>query len=288
MATVGKDALTTSTTFAPPTCIAKCKEVARPGYSDGIDASEFQDSKEVMREKVAVLVSLIRSSKNVCVYTGAGISTSAGIGDYASKAPSSKAPHKRSVARTNRLSCEPTYSHHALAALSRKNLVHHWLQQNHDRLAQKAGYPQSKLNEIHGAWGDNKNRVKMMDDSLRPDLCTWMEQWQDRTDLCIAAGTSLCGMYSDCVAESATERGPKGMAQSGQNGLVIINLQATPYDDKATLRIWGLLDDVFRELMRQLKIKTPSRRCTTEGKKWTESHPGLKYNTPKRSYKDKM
>ena len=26
------------------------------------------------------------------------------------------------------------------------------LQQNHDRLAQKAGFPQTKLNEIHGAW----------------------------------------------------------------------------------------------------------------------------------------
>ena len=50
----------------------------------------------------------------------------------------------------------------------------HWLQQNHDRLAQKAGFPQAQLNEIHGAWGDRKNRVLMMDEQLRPDMIEWM------------------------------------------------------------------------------------------------------------------
>jgi hypothetical protein len=38
--------------------------------------------------------------------------------------------------------------------MHRTGLLHHWLQQNHDRLAQKAGFPQAALNEIHGAWGE--------------------------------------------------------------------------------------------------------------------------------------
>eukprot|EP01052_Picozoa_sp_SAG31_P086321 SAG31_NODE_46961_length_252_cov_0.679739_1_plen_65_part_10 len=42
----------------------------------------------------------------------------------------------------NRLSVLPTFGHHMLAALEGKDMLHHWLQQNHDRLAQKAGFPQ--------------------------------------------------------------------------------------------------------------------------------------------------
>ena len=33
-----------------------------------------------------------------------------------------------------------------------------------------AGWPQEKINEIHGAWGDMKNSVVAMDEELRPDL----------------------------------------------------------------------------------------------------------------------
>ena len=40
-------------------------------------------------------------------------------------------------------------------------------------LAQKAGFPVERLNEIHGAWGDAKNPVLMMDDKLRDDLESW-------------------------------------------------------------------------------------------------------------------
>jgi hypothetical protein len=45
--------------------------------------------------------------------------------------------------------------------------VKHWLQQNHDAIAQKSGYPMKKLNEIHGSWFDRKNPVVLMDDSLK-------------------------------------------------------------------------------------------------------------------------
>merc|ERR1712159_644818 len=117
---------------------------------------------------------------------------------------------KRSLGGVNRLNAQPTVAHCVLAALQRKKLVHHWLQQNHDRLAQKAGFPQAKLNEIHGAWGDDKNPVKMMDDTLRADLWEWMAQWEGRADLCMALGTSLCGMAADCVAQATAARAATG------------------------------------------------------------------------------
>merc|ERR1712110_567014 len=106
----------------------------------------------------------------------------------------------------SRLNLQPTLAHHALASIGEKGLIGNWVQQNHDRLAQKAGFPQAKINEIHGAWGDMKNQVKMMDDTLRPDLLNWLEAWADRARMCVALGTSLCGMNADQVPRQVAER----------------------------------------------------------------------------------
>ena len=78
------------------------------------------------------------------VYTGAGISRASGIADYASKA-------KKSIAGSenhslNRLMAEPTTAHYVFVELEKRGKVHHWIQQNHDGLAQKAGFPMSKIN----------------------------------------------------------------------------------------------------------------------------------------------
>eukprot|EP01060_Flectonema_neradi_P026933 TRINITY_DN3657_c1_g2_i1.p1 TRINITY_DN3657_c1_g2~~TRINITY_DN3657_c1_g2_i1.p1 ORF type:complete len:289 (+),score=59.63 TRINITY_DN3657_c1_g2_i1:41-907(+) len=261
-----------------PKVAAECAEQARPGYSSE-EASEYLDSKETLLSKVKVLAKLIKKSKDTVVYTGAGISTASGIGDYASKAKDSVAPHRRGTGGTiNRLEVQPTYSHHAIAALEKKGLVRHWLQQNHDRLAQKAGFPQSKLNEIHGAWGDDKNQVKMMDDTLRDDLHSWMINWAKQVSLCIAVGTSLCGMCSDCVAQQA----------ANNNSLVIITLTKTPMDSESCLRIWSTVDQVFELLSKELKVKVPNSIAAAAGNEWVNRHARCKYNTPKRKASDPM
>lgn len=269
-----------------PDCVAATSEEARPGYHTQ-DGSEYVDRPATLHSKVRALADLLRHSQAVVVYTGAGVSTAAGLGDYASKAPGSHAPHKRSgVSGANRLELKPTFSHHSLAAMQQHGLVNHWLQQNHDRLAQKAGFPQERINEIHGAWGDDKNMVKMMDDTLRDDLVQWMGQWRDRADLCIAVGTTLCGMNADQVAKASAER--HLASQPGQQGLVIINLQRTPMDASSNLRIWGLSDDVFRLLATDLRLKVPSNECKARGEEWQNKHPRCKYNTKQRSVRDPL
>ena len=258
-----------------PVLVAKSDAKARPGYIGG-DASEYRDTPATLRKKVKVLATLLRASRATCVYTGAGISTASGIGDYASKADRSAAPHRRGKNTGNRLQVMPTHGHHVLAALQEKGLVHHWLQQNHDRLAQKAGYPTEKLNEIHGAWGDDKSPVLMMDDQLRPDLLEWMEKWEAHCTLCLALGTSLCGMNADRVADAAALRTGPG------EGLIIANLQRTPKDAQSCLRIWGLLDDVLKLLAKELKVQAPNRACVARGEEWIRRHPNCRYNTPRR------
>jgi len=47
-----------------------------------------------------------------------------------------------------------------MVALHRAGHLKHWVQQNHDSLPQKAGYPQHALNEIHGSLHDPSNPVR--------------------------------------------------------------------------------------------------------------------------------
>lgn len=298
--------------WAAPRVAATSDMEARPGYH-AFTATEFLDSKEVLQAKVRLLADLVRRAARqasadeggLVVYTGAGISTAAGVPDYASRARGSVAPHLRALGpggrptRTGRLGglasigsgsrCEaqPTRSHMALAALEQRGLVQHWLQQNHDRLAQKAGFPQVKLNEIHGAWGDLKNPVLMMDDALRPDLLAWLNAWRERASLVLAVGTSLCGMTSDCVAESVVER---SCSQEGAPalGLVIVNLQQTRLDAACALRIWGLADEVLSLLCKELACAVPDREAKRRGEEWVQQHPSCKYSTKLRKATDPL
>ncbi|CAF0751016.1 unnamed protein product [Adineta ricciae] len=230
-----------------PQLVVASTRKARPDMHGTIDASEYLDDDTVLNAKLDIVVSLIQKSKQFVVYTGAGISTSSGIGDYASKASNSIVMQETSV---NRLKAKPTLTHHVLVALEKKNLLQHWVQQNHDGLAQRAGYPQEKLNEIHGSWFNKKNPVVLMDDKLRPDLHKWMLEWAEKADLVLAMGSSMCGMEADVVATSVAER-------EGTLGLVIINLQKTPHDHLAKVRIFAPCDKVMSILARKMKLRIP-------------------------------
>jgi len=231
-----------------PRLVASCTKKARPDVGGTIDASEYLDDDQVLNAKLDIVVSLIRKSQQFVVYTGAGISTSSGIGDYASKASNSLVMREANI---NRMKAIPTLTHHVLAALEKKDFLKHWVQQNHDGLAQRAGYPQEKLNEIHGSWFDSKkNPVVLMDDKLRPDLYRWVQQWAEQADLVLAMGTSLCGMEADIVAARVAER-------EGTLGLVIINLQKTPYDHLSTIRIFAPCDKVMSLLAKKMNLKIP-------------------------------
>lgn len=104
-----------------------------------------------------------------------------------------------------------------------KNLVHFWVQQNHDGLPQKAGFPQIKMNEIHGSWFDPSNTTVLMNGSLRRDLTDSMYYWANNCDLCLCLGTSLSGMTADQCATQPMEDFARGKGL----GTVIISLQKT-------------------------------------------------------------
>jgi NAD-dependent SIR2 family protein deacetylase len=177
-------------------------------------------------------------------YTGAGLSVSSGLADYATK--SSSVEERQTV--DSRYNAKPNVGHKVLARLHKHGFVKRLFNQNHDGLLQKAGLPQDAVNEIHGAFFDPSNPGGF---HLREDLVQDMFQWADRTDLCLALGTSLSGLNADRIAQNPAKKYSK---QNGCLGLVIVALQETQLDELATLRIFALLDDVLQLLAEELKL----------------------------------
>jgi len=244
--------------WAPPFIITKCDKKARPGYNS-MKAHEYAEQPETLRAKVKMLAALLRKSKHCIAYTGAGISTASGIDDYASgktqhSAATGAAARKYRPKAKKGLDAEPTFAHYTLAALAAArngSLVKHWIQQNHDGLPQKAGFAQSKINEIHGAWFDPSNPVVPMDGSLRDDLYAWMLREEQLADLVLTMGTSLCGMNADRVVETASR---KRVEHGIGLGSVIIGFQRTQLDDICSLRIFARIDEVMLLLAREMQL----------------------------------
>eukprot|EP00493_Phyllostaurus_siculus_P027625 UN27972 len=105
-------------TWAMPLCVVECAKEARPDYNSML-AHEYEDDPETLVEKIKVVAQLLKQSRNAMAYTGAGISTSSGIDDYASKAKNTVAFSGRRNKKTG-LQCDPSLGHRVLAQLWKK------------------------------------------------------------------------------------------------------------------------------------------------------------------------
>ena len=223
--------------FELPTVATVCGEKSRPGYNS-LDASEFLDDPVTLELKVRVLAELIRACRarravrggGLVIYSGAGMSTSAGVADYATCTDGIVAAAAPPSRLQGPMMARPTRAHHVIAALLREDgtaavsevgaggacggpaqppptpLLRAWIQQNHDGLPQKAGVPQAVMNEIHGSWFDPANPVVKMSGTLRADLFEALLAAERDADLVLALGTSLCGMNADRVVSSCAAR----------------------------------------------------------------------------------
>jgi hypothetical protein len=120
--------------------------------------------------------------------------------------------------------------------------------QNHDGLLQKAGFPQHGINEIHGGWFDPSNPGG---NQLRSDLFQELLELEESTDLCLALGSSLSGLNADRLATTPAAK----YARDGKGqGLIIVTLQETQLDDICTLRIFAPLEEVLSLLASELGL----------------------------------
>jgi len=142
-------------TYPPPTPLATPEyQPIRQGYghTKAEDLQEFEDSPEVMRAKVRELAALIRHSRHMVAYTGAGISTSASIPDY--RGPQGvwtmRDQGKRAACSISLEQAVPTGTHLLLTAMQRAGLLQFVVSTNVDGLHRRSGLPADSIAELHG------------------------------------------------------------------------------------------------------------------------------------------
>ena len=107
--------------------ILEDNRTARPGY-DSQKAHEYEDTPDSRVRKLVLLTALLKSSKQGTIYSGAGISTASGIGDYASANDDSKANLAMGGMKIRSFyDAQPTLSHRVCAALYNAGLIKHWV-----------------------------------------------------------------------------------------------------------------------------------------------------------------
>ncbi|KAL7088095.1 hypothetical protein ACP275_13G108200 [Erythranthe tilingii] len=252
-----------------------------------VGMTEFFDPPHVLQQKVEELAMLIQKSKHLVVFTGAGISTSCGIPDFrgpkgiwtlqrkGQALPEASLPFHRAT---------PSITHMALVELEKAGILKFLISQNVDGLHIRSGMPRERLSELHGnsfmeqcpscgaeymrdfeietiglketarrcskAGCAAKLRDTVLDweDALPPKEMNPAEKHCKMADVVLCLGTSLqitpaCNLPLKCL-----KTGGK---------IVIVNLQKTPKDKKASLVMHGRVDKVITGVMSSLNTRIP-------------------------------
>lgn len=127
------------------------------------DTAEFFDSQVNMSEKAIRVAQILRQAKHAIAFTGAGISTAAGIGDFRGifgqwtqddlvlqpgGIPNDNEKDNRDDVLYEDL--RPTLAHEALHWLMEHGMLNHVTTQNCDGLHRLSGIPADQLSELHG------------------------------------------------------------------------------------------------------------------------------------------
>ena len=141
----------------------------------------------------------------------------------------------------------PGLGHFALTSLYKEGFIDGVVCLNYDGLLQKAGCPQEAVHEVHGSWFDPTNPALRPGGQVRPDIWQKCLGLLDRADLCVVIGTSLSGIDTDLIAETAS----RGCSL----GLVIVGLQQTRLDGEAVIKISAEADRLFERLAITLRLR---------------------------------
>ena len=240
-----------------------------------------------MKNEIEILRRWIEESQYTVAFTGAGVSTDSGLNDFRSAAkgvynqpnsygvstdrilsPQFYAEHPLEFFEFYRtkllnLSAKPNYIHYAMADMERQGKLAAIITQNADNLHQRAGsrrvidfhgnvydntcprcgkrYPPSVVADCDGipycdCGGIIRPGIVLFDET--PDMYKVMAIIKElnKSDLLIVAGTSL--------KVSSAHR----LLKNYKGRMVILNLDPTPYDDRADLVINEKLRPIFEEL----------------------------------------
>eukprot|EP00419_Tripos_fusus_P004630 CAMPEP_0172674472 /NCGR_PEP_ID=MMETSP1074-20121228/12755_1 /TAXON_ID=2916 /ORGANISM="Ceratium fusus, Strain PA161109" /LENGTH=465 /DNA_ID=CAMNT_0013491883 /DNA_START=62 /DNA_END=1457 /DNA_ORIENTATION=- len=267
--------------------------MASTAHDDPEMMQEHYDSEEELQQKVDRLAEMVRESQHFVAFTGAGISTSAGIPDF--RGPDGKwtrqAQGKEALKGVSVVEAFPTPTHMALLELYNRGVLKYLISQNCDGLHRRSGFPAAAISELHGnGWveicescGQQHFRdfkctrfmrpggPKLPTDHFTGRFCHCGGRLLNSTidfgqslpqkPLTLAATHSnqadLHLALGSSLTVSPANAQPEITARNGGK-LVIVNLQKTPLDKHATMHIFAKTDLVMGMLMERLGIQIPT------------------------------
>lgn len=238
-----------------------------------------------MENKIQILNNLIKNSKKIVFFGGAGVSTESGIPDFRSKdgiynqkydyppeeilshnffMNNPKAFYKFYKDKLNSLNSQPNITHYKLAQLENKGKVTAIVTQNIDGLHQKAG--SKNVLELHG--------------SILNNYCLKCHKYYDANYIFSSKDIPICGcggmikpdvvLYGEPLPEDIWQEAIKKIEEADLlivggtslsvypasllinyfkgNNIILINRGKTNYDTKATLIINDNLGNVFSQI----------------------------------------
>ncbi|KAH3767240.1 silent information regulator family protein [Pelomyxa schiedti] len=283
---------TTPTATTTPTDSAAAPPGGKTGYGHSTEEeiTEFFDKPAVFQTKMEQLISLIRASSYIVVYTGAGISTSARIPDY--RGPQGvwtmrdRGEHAKMDITLEE--AKPTKAHMAMSELVTRGVIKYVVSTNVDGLHRRSGIPADKISELHGNCyiehckkckteyqrtfdvGNTKNtELYAYDPHATGRLCSKPGCDGYLIDSIINFGESLPVVTTQlALAESRKADLALVLGTSMRvhpacdmpplaRQLVICNLQKTPFDNDCVLRVFEKTDAIMEAIMTALAIPIP-------------------------------
>nr|XP_054762822.1 NAD-dependent protein deacetylase sirtuin-7-like [Lytechinus pictus] len=259
-------------------------------------SQEVQDSAEELEIKVSELAEAVKHAENLVIYIGAGISTAASIPDYRGPNgvwTLLQQGKGSSLQNSSLVDADPTLTHMALAKLVEEGMVKHIVSQNCDGLHLRSGVPPDRLSELHGNMyievctecEPERQYVRLFDvteqtslrrhktsrdchkckEPLRDTIVHFGEKgvvdkplnWSGAMDAAEDADAILCLGSSLKVLRRYQCLWNTDRPKSQRPKLFIVNLQWTPKDSQASLKIHGRCDDVMLLLMKHLDLSIP-------------------------------
>jgi len=261
--------------------------------------NEIEEDSDSLSLKAKTIAELLKSSNHAIAFTGAGISTSAGIPDF--RGPEGvwtlKAEgRERKGPTTSTIKAVPTLTHMAILKLLDEGYIKFLVSQNTDGLHRRSGVTPDKIAELHGNSNLEKCRkcsaqylrdyitrsttkdhktgryCNKCGEELYDSIINFGESLPSRelnlafehgekADFCLTLGSSLTVAPAASVPKKVGKKNYRG---DKSKHLVICNLQKTPLDSYSDIRVHSKTDNLMELVMKELNLEIPEWRLNRQ------------------------